>query len=54
MKNTDVYRAPVSAHFEPIATKTDGTVFFMAQMDTDPEHVAKKDFFKAKKWNILQ
>ena len=53
--NSEVYRAILSAHIQPNATKLIGRRFTV-QVDNDPKHTAKatQDFLKAKKWNILQ
>ena len=53
--DSEVFRAILSAHIQPNASKLIGRCFTV-QMDNDPKHTAKatKEFFKAKKWNILQ
>ena len=53
--NSEVYRDILSAQIQPNATKLTGQRFTI-QMDNDPKHTAKatQEFFKAKKWNILQ
>ena len=53
--NSEVFRAILSAHIQPNASKLIGRRFTM-QMDNDPKHTAKatKEVFKAKKWNVLQ
>ena len=54
--NSEVFRAIVSAHSQPNAAELIGRRRFTVQMDNDPKHTAKatKEFFKAKKWNVLQ
>ena len=53
--NSEVFRAILSAHIQPNASELIGRRFTV-QMDNDPEQTAKatKEFFKAKKWNVMQ
>ena len=53
--NSEVYRNILSAHIQPNSEKLIGRRFTI-QMDNDPKYTAKatQEFFKAKKWNILQ
>lgn len=53
--NSKVYRDILSAQIKPNAAKLIGR-HFTVQMDNDPKHTAKatQEFFKEKKWNILQ
>src|SRR4029434_10164871 len=53
--NSEVFRAILSAQIQPNASELIGQRFTV-QMDNDPKHTAKatKEFFKAKKWNVLQ
>ena len=53
--NSEVFRAILSAHFQPNASELIGRCFTV-QMDNDAKHTAKatKAFFKAKKWNVMQ
>jgi len=53
--NSEVYRDILSAQIQPNAAKLIARRFTV-QMDNDPKHTAKatQEFFKAKKWNILQ
>ena len=53
--NSEVFRAILSAQIQPNASELIGRRFTV-QMDNDPKHTAKatKEFFKAKKWNVLQ
>ena len=50
-----VFRAILSAHIQPNVSELIGR-HFTVQMDNDPKHTAKatKEFFKAKKWNVMQ
>ena len=50
-----MFRAILSAHIQPNASELIGRRFTV-QMDNDPKHTAKatKEFFKAKKWNVMQ
>lgn len=52
--NSEVYRNILSAQIQPNASKLIGRRFIM-QQDNDPKHtaIATKDFFRAKKWKIL-
>ncbi|MEE6496291.1 hypothetical protein FKM82_002289 [Ascaphus truei] len=52
---SEVYRDILSAQIQPNSAKLIGRRF-TCQMDNDPKHTAKatQEFFKAKKWNILQ
>ena len=49
------FRAILSAHIQPNASELIGRRFTV-QMDNDPKHTVKatKEFFKAKKWNVMQ
>ena len=51
--NSEVFRAILSAHIQ--ASELIGRRFTV-QMDNDRRHTAKatKEFFKAKKWNVMQ
>ena len=53
--NSEVYRNILSAHIQPNSAKLIGRGFKI-QMYNDPKHTVKatQEFFKAKKWNILQ
>ena len=53
--NSEVFRAILSAHIQPNASELIGRRFTV-QMDNDPKHTVKatKEFFKAKKWNVMQ
>lgn len=53
--NSEVFRAILSAHIQSNASELIGRRFTV-QMDNDPKHTAKatKEFFKAKKWNVMQ
>ncbi len=53
--NSEVFKAILSAHIQPNATKLIGRSFTV-QMDNDSKHTAKatQDFLNAKKWNIIQ
>ena len=53
--NSEVFRAILSAHIQPNASELIGRRFTV-QMDNDLKHTAKatKEFFKAKKWNVMQ
>ena len=53
--NSEVFRAILSAHIQPNASKLIGRRFTM-QMDNDLKQTVKatKEFLKAKKWNVLQ
>ncbi|KAG1932950.1 tumor necrosis factor receptor superfamily [Pimephales promelas] len=50
--NSEVFRAILSAHIQPNASELIGRRFTV-QMDNDPKHTAK-EFFKRKKWNVMQ
>ena len=49
------FRAILSAHIQPNASELIGRPFTV-QMDNDPKHTANatKEFFKSKKWNVMQ
>ncbi len=53
--NSEVFRTILSAHIQPNASELIGRLFTV-QMDNDPKHTAKatKEFFEAKKWNVLR
>ncbi len=53
--NSEVFRAILSAHFQPNASELIGRRFTV-QMDNDPKHTAKatKEFLKGKKWTVMQ
>ena len=53
--NSEVFRAILSAHIQPNASELIGRRFTV-QMYNDRKHTAKatKEFFKAKKWNVMQ
>ena len=52
---SEVFLAILSAHIQPNASELVGRRFTV-EMDNDPKHTAKatKEFFKAKKWNVMQ
>ena len=53
--NSEVFRAILSAHIQPNALELIARRFTV-QIDNDPQHTGKatKEFFKAKKWNVMQ
>ena len=53
--NSEVYRNILSAHIQANSAKLLGW-HFRVDMDNDPKHTANatQEFFKAKRWNILQ
>lgn len=53
--NSEVYMNILSAQIQPNSVKLIGRRFTL-HMDSDPKHTAKatQEFFKTKKWNILQ
>ena len=55
LMNSEVYRNILSAQIQPNSAKLIGRRFTI-QMDNDPKHTAKasQQFYKAKKWKILQ
>ncbi|KAJ7322744.1 hypothetical protein JRQ81_019031 [Phrynocephalus forsythii] len=53
--NLELFQPILSAHIQPNASELTGRRFTVS-MDKDPKHTAKatKEFFKGKKWNVMQ